>query len=63
MRCQFNDQSATKAVVCFGEFSPLGDKQKSPVYCWTHAKDFCEKYAPKSPDFVETNSEIAIFRQ
>ncbi len=44
----------------WGEFSPLGQKQK---VMWTHAKDFCEKNAPKALDFEETILGIAIFRQ
>jgi hypothetical protein len=52
-----------KQLCVLANFRHLATKQKNPVYCWTHAKDFCEKYAPKSPDFEETNSEVAIFRQ
>jgi hypothetical protein len=45
------------------EFSPLGDPQKQHSSATTHMKDFGGKSAPKSPDFQEFISEIAIIRQ
>jgi hypothetical protein len=38
------------------------DKRK--IQCKTHAKDFCGKNAPKSPDSEEkNNSQITTFRE
>jgi hypothetical protein len=45
---------------CFGKFLPLDNKYKSSGI---HTKDFCEEKVPKSPDFKEKLSEIAIFTQ
>ncbi len=46
--------------IFFGKFLPLDNKYKSSVI---HTKDFCEEKVPKSPDFKEKLSEIAIFTQ
>lgn len=43
------------------QISTLGDPKKKKSVA-THTKDFSGKYATKSPDLEENNSEIVIFK-